>query len=213
MASKRLTNALRNTIINQLVSRTFIERVREQKRARGTWLSDYIDAWHAGHEKLLDQMPDRAKLNVLRREIVFREDGTRRYLSFEMDHPRGCFMDLPGDRSSAVDFMKHLSDLKAISPARLKHLEERLYKLRKNDEKLREEEQVARADAMAVLSSVNTYKALLEVWPELKEIIGDDEEPKPVKALVKNIGPLNSTFGLPTPRVATKPRSLLKPKK
>ena len=58
---------------------------------------------------------------------------------------------------------------------------------------------------MAVITTAKT------VTGDVKPVVVDTN--LRMEALVKNIGPLNTTFGLPTPRVADKkPRSLLKGK-
>lgn len=212
MASKRLTNSLRNTIVEKLISRTFPEKYQALKAGRGKWLEEYIKQWHNGHEAIRDQMPDRAKLMVIQRQIRFGDTySSRSYLEFQMEYAQGVFHDFPDDHSDATKMMKALMDLRVSSQSKLKKLDDELYDHKKAYDKVAAEEAKARTDAKAILGSVSTYKALLDVWPELKEIIGDDDAPKPVKTLVKNIGPLNTTFGLPTPRVADKkPRSLLK---
>ena len=205
MASKRLTNSLRTTIVDKLISRTFPEKYQALKIERGKWLEEYIKQWHGGHEAIRDQMPERAKVLVIQRQIRFGEHySSRSYLDFQMEHAQHVFHDFPDDHTDAAKMIKKLTDLGVSSRARVKKLDDELHDHKKAYDKVAAEEARARADAKAILGSVSTYKALLDVWPELKEIIGDDQAPTPVKALVKNIGPLNNTFRLPTPRVANK---------
>lgn len=211
MASKRLTNSLRTTIVDKLISRTFPEKYQALKIERGKWLEEYIKQWHAGHEAIRDQMPDRAKVLVIQRQIRFGDHySSRSYLDFQMEYAQHVFHDFPADHTDAAKMMKALMDLGTSSRAKTKKLDDELYEHKKAHDKVAAEEARARADAKAILGSVSTYKALLDVWPELKEIIGDDQAPTPVKALVKNVGPLNNIFRLPTPRVANKIPSLLK---
>lgn len=52
-------------------------------------------------------------------------------------------------------------------------------------------------EANAILNSVTTIKKLIEVWPECKELIPEDEQSQST-ALVANVSKLNTMIGLPS---------------
>ena len=64
----------------------------------------------------------------------------------------------------------------------------------KND--LRARRGLARRTAMGVLESVSTVRQLLEAWPEVRVVLGDLGDDKPVTALTVPVADLNRQFGL-----------------
>lgn len=199
MASQRLNNGLRAQIINKLIERTFPKRYKEIDKDLGVWLVQYHQLWHSGFEAVLDQLPDRAAKLVM--QIRVRPPGPSAYneaVSCTSDYSLKSFHDFP----DGYEYQNTLESRLIKLLGKTKKTEQclaTLHELLKNRKALDAERDKLRGDALAILNSVQTYKALIAVWPEIVEVIGTDEAPKPQRALVKNLGALNVGFGLIKP--------------
>lgn len=200
MASTRLTNSLRAVIVDKLIERTFPERYKAVDKKLKAWVEKYHTAWHAGHDSLLKAMPLRAATQFVNMYMRSNIDNRRSTFTVSLDYPLKSFHDFPSSNYWAPStYASELTKLGNNPPGKVRALEAELDKLIKERTGIESEESKARTDARAILGSVTTHKALLQVWPEIAEVIGSEAAPKPQRALVKNLGALNAAFGLVKP--------------
>ena len=180
MASVRLTQDMRKTILGRLMSHAFDKRL-EQQRKEASHLGDdvYEDIYHRDLQKKMRALPD--GFLKLTGGITVCFGGRRSNVSFSKMRPVAeCHDTYEGARS--YDASHELS---------VRHFE-----TEKQGSVLREEMDRVRSLAKAALDSCTTLKNLVEAWPEAAPFVKDFAKSRPVLALTVTIKDLNSKLGL-----------------
>lgn len=182
--SERLTNSKRDAIVETLLDRGFSERF-VQLAVRGKALLERmaVAAWE-GHYNTIKKLPAELFPSVISISFYAGEvQGTlelehplpvpRKFLHFYYK-PQVDEAHFPADPSLGDDFRAFVAEFNSTHADR---------KRTKNE-------------IEGVVYSVNTYKKLYEVWPELKTVL-PAAEPIGNQQLAPHLPALNATLGLP----------------
>lgn len=178
MASTRLTNDMKETIIKRVIDHGFEARAKELWETETKLAAKAYDRLHP--KKIREAMAalPRGYLNTSG-TILVSINGCNYRLDLPEKRPepgdyhRGRLL-LPGDDKLAVEISAFMNERGAMK----KDCNE------------------ARANARAVLNSVRTIAQLVKVWPEV-EAFAADLETKPTAALAVRMDDLNAALRLP----------------
>lgn len=201
--STRLTNAIRDEIIKNAITKTkFNERIKEKEQEGELILFKLLMEYHGGEEayrKLERQVRElRTKTANIRSKNV--------YVDFGLYSSNRCFN--LGGRTAYMPSMGSLpeeySSLELLSPRErivfaANHPQvEAYFKVREEIDELETSRSKVRQEVKAMVYSVNTTKRLVEVWPESAELIPPANQVAKVGLPAINVASLNAAIGIPT---------------
>jgi len=195
----RLVNAMREGIIDRLMTHTFNERIEALHATHAAAaMAAYVDIYDAPTRKRMDDLPDGwlATDNDIRIEasastIVLEFSGNFPYYgkhaSLHVVGAMAHYMRFP-----VRDKGRTLKVYDGGTP-----IAERVTEFMERRDALMSEMQLARKRAAATLDTVHTLEKLIEQWPEIEPFIDEKDRPVPVTALTIPTDQLNELFKLP----------------
>lgn len=178
MASTKLTNSMRDAIVQRVLDHAFGDRERALKETEHRLAAKAYDRLHP--KKIREAMA------ALPRDYLPMDDSIIVSVS-------GCRhrLRLPEHRPAPSGY-----DARRLSLMSDDKLSIEITKFASDHEALENERREAEKNARAVLDSVTTLARLVQVWPEV-EVFAADLETKPVVALAVRMDDLNAALRLP----------------
>lgn len=203
--STRLTNAIRDEIVKNAITKTkFNERIKEKEQEGELILFKLLMEYHGGEEayrKLERQVREiRTKINNLRDKNVNVEFGL--YSGWNHNfNLGGRTVSLPSMDSLPANYsylLRLAPRERIVFPANHK-LVEAYFTIQDEVKELETSRDKVRQEVKAMVYSVNTTKRLVEVWPESAELIPAANQVAKVGLPAINVASLNAAIGIPTP--------------
>ena len=190
----KLTVAMRDTIVENAVEKAGIKtRLQAHSEAMRAWAEEVADESLGGAEAV-------AQLEAANKKIA-------KIIAALPEHLREDMYAGPRTASITAAFggqRRYINQWEGYRPAKsglmlaADHpLSIRIEQLDAEERTINEQRQSLRADVRAAVNSVTTVKRLLEVWPEVKELLPTYAAPTKNLPAIK-VEALNAAIGLPT---------------
>lgn len=181
----RLTNYMRDEIINKLIEHRFSEHEKElQKQGHILGLAIYDDIYPPEIQKAMAALPN----NFLPLQFYICCNFGSKFAQVYF----GCEKPVAYKHSYSSAKVYNFSD----------PLSDQFFKLRDERKELKDKKDIARETAQSILYSVHTVKKLLQVWPECQPFVETVASvPKPMLPALP-IADVNAMLGLQPQGVA-----------
>lgn len=187
--SARLTNAARDNIVARVMAYKFDKSDADMRAEEAKAFDRIMDLLQGEHKTLLDTVPVEYLHTTLDIYVAEVMPNSRRVYPLSGNHPRGISGEFP--RWWALD-------AKTASPEALAAATAAANKRAAYED----EKKWLQNKLEALVYSVNSYKKLYALWPELAEIVPMETPDVGATALTVDVKELNRVIPLPQQRAA-----------